>query len=289
MQTRALETLVQISKVQSFSDAADLQVMTLSALSMQMKALEAELGVNLFDRSFRPPRLTPIGRQIAEQAQRVIVQAQILTNLTVPDDSLAGHFRMGFIQSASVRLLPQFIQRIKTEASSASFQYQSGLSEHLTELVLNNQLDAAVVTQVERASDDLRYDVIALEELALVVPESEAKTEIADLPEVLTFIHFMPSTGIGRLISKRQETLTRKPVKVLVLDSIEAALECVRLGLGYTILPLPDIHRYRDEQVFIHPPGPSRITRNLSLATRRDVQTDRWRSRLLELSLSCYK
>ena len=53
MQTRSLVTLVRISQVQFFSKAAELEGMTLSALSMQMKALEAEFGVNLFDRSCR--------------------------------------------------------------------------------------------------------------------------------------------------------------------------------------------------------------------------------------------
>jgi len=285
MQTRSLETLVRISKVQSFSVAAELQGMTLSALSMQMKALEVEFGLELFDRSCRPPRLTPVGRQIAEQAENVIAQAQLLQNLTIPNDSLVGHFRVGFIQSASVRILPKFIQRARVETPQGSFQYLTGLSEHLADLVLNNQIDAAVVTQVEGLSDDLRYDVIARENLALVVPTTRAKTPIAELPDTLPFIHFMPSTGIGRLIAKHQETLTRKPANILVLDSIEAAMECVKFGLGYTILPLPDIKRYRDEHVFIHPPGSSRIDRSLSFVTRRDAQTARWRSQILALCL----
>jgi len=283
MQIRSLETLVRISKVRSFSAAADLQGMTLSALSMQMKALETEFGLELFDRSSRPPRLTPVGRQFAKQAEKVIVQAQELQNLTVPNDSLIGHFHVGFIQSASVRILPNFIRDARANAPRATFEYQSGLSENLTEFVLNNQLDAAVVTQVEEVSDDLHYDVVGLEDLALVVPATHADVPIAKMSDTLTFIHFMPSTGIGKLIAKRQETLKRKPTNVLVLDSIETAVECVKLGLGYTILPLPDVKRYRNEQVFIHPPGPSRIGRSLSLVTRKDTLTDRWRSRLLAL------
>lgn len=283
MQTRALETLVRISQVESFTEAAELQGMTLSALSMQMKALETEFGVELFDRSCRPPRLTPIGRIIAKQSQSVIAQTQILQDLTRPSDTLTGHFNLGFIQSAGVRVLPEFILRANIDASRASFQYVSGLSEHLTDLVGNSQLDAAVVTQVDGLSEDLHYDVIALEELALVVPQTHSDVPIDELPERLTFIHFMPSTGIGKLIAKRQRTLKRKPTNVLVLDSIESAVECTKLGLGYTILPLPDVKRYRDETVFIHPPGPSRIDRSLSLVTRRDAQTDRWRTQLLKL------
>lgn len=286
MQLRSLETLARIAQVSSFSIAADLQAMTLSAVSMQMKTLEAELGVSLFDRACRPPRLTPIGRKIADQARLVIAEAQLLKNLTIPEDCLVGHFRLGFTQTAGVRILPKFIQRANSAASKASFQFMSGLSEHLAERVLTGQLDAAVLTQVDEGSTDLHFDVIASEDLVLVVPTAQAAVSTADLPNTLTFIHFMPSTGIGRLISKGLETLSRQPAKVLVLDSIEAAIECVKLGLGYTILPLPDVERYQNAQVFIHPPDTENLSRSLSLATRKDSQTDLWRSQLLNICLN---
>ena len=81
MNIRALETLVQISQVQSFSTAAEIRNMTLSAVSMQMKALEAELDVELFDRQSRPPRLTPLGRQVAVQARAILSERDGLTML----------------------------------------------------------------------------------------------------------------------------------------------------------------------------------------------------------------
>ena len=74
MQTRALKNLVKISQVESFLQASDQLNMTLPALSMQMKALETELDVALFDRSVRPPRLTAIGRLVVEKARGIISQ-----------------------------------------------------------------------------------------------------------------------------------------------------------------------------------------------------------------------
>ena len=53
MNLTALKSLVRIDQVSSFSKAAELENMTLSALSMQMKTLESQLGVALFDRAFR--------------------------------------------------------------------------------------------------------------------------------------------------------------------------------------------------------------------------------------------
>lgn len=283
MQTRSLETLIRIAQVQSFSQAAELQHMTLSALSMQMKALEAELGVALFDRSFRPPKLTPLGHQVAQQARVVVGQAEALQNLCLSKDRLVGRFRLGFIQSASVRILPSFIELVQRETPNATFLYTTGLSEALVEQVTNSQLDAAIVTLVENTGDDLRYDEIVSEDLALAVPAAFADTDIALLPQQLTFIHFMPTTGIGRLIAAQLQTLPRKPKQTLVLDGIESALECVKRGIGYTILPLPDIERHRDAKIFVHTAGSSKLKRKLALATRKDVQSDLWRDKLLGL------
>lgn len=283
MQTRSLETLLRIAQVQSFSRAADLQNMTLSALSMQMKALEAELGVELFDRSFRPPKLSPIGHLVAEHAQGVVAQAEALQNLCLPKDTLVGHFRLGFVQSASVRLLPPLIKIAQRDAPNATFAYSTGLSEALVGQVANSQIDAAIVTYVDNLGDALCYNEITSEDLVLVVPAAFARTDILALPEQLTFIHFMPTTGIGRLIAARLKSLLRPPRQTLVLDGIEAALECVKHGIGYTILPLPDVERHMDAKLFVHPTGSSELKRKLALATRADTQTDLWRARLLAL------
>ena len=69
MQTRSLRSLIKISQTGSFLRAAEQLHVTLSALSMQMKTLEAELGVGLFDRTVRPPRLTPMGRAVVVRAK----------------------------------------------------------------------------------------------------------------------------------------------------------------------------------------------------------------------------
>ena len=62
MQTLPLKTLLKIKQVQSFAMTAEHLNMTLSAVSMQMKTLEQQLGVSLFDRQFRPPQTDSNGR-----------------------------------------------------------------------------------------------------------------------------------------------------------------------------------------------------------------------------------
>lgn len=250
MQTRSLRTLVRVSKVGSFAKAAEQLNMTLSALSMQMKALEAELGVDLFDRTVRPPRLTPIGRTIVEAATPLLQREDKLLGLCRPTDTLVGHFRIGFVTSAAVRLLPDFLKNAKREAPQATFAFETGLSKVLQEKVVNGQLDAALVTDADGVPDALSELVLREESFVFAAHETLLKDGLTGLLREHPFFHFMPDTGIGKLIAGEMLKYKRpKGAETIVLDNLEAIMECVSAGLGFTLLPAPDVVRYRSADV----------------------------------------
>lgn len=270
MQTRSLRTLARVSKVGSFAKAAEQLNMTLSALSMQMKALEAELGVDLFDRSVRPPRLTPIGRTIVEAATPLLQHEDRLLDLCRPTDTLVGHFRIGFVTSAAVRLLPDFLKNAKRIAPQATFAFETGLSKVLQEKVVNGQLDAALVTDADGVPDTLSELVLREEPFVFAAHEGILEDGLAGLLREHPFFHFMPNTGIGKLIAGEMLKHDRpKGSETIVLDNLEAIMECVSAGLGFTLLPTPDVVRYRSAQVkSIRLPQAS--ARKLVLATARE-------------------
>ncbi|SOH94960.1 DNA-binding transcriptional regulator, LysR family [Monaibacterium marinum] len=285
MNLRALETLVQILTVPSFSAVAQIRNMTLSAVSMQMKALEAELGVELFDRQSRPPRLTPLGRQVALQSRGILEARDTVTTLCQRGEKLVGQFLIGFIQTASVRILPGFLEAARREAAGASFQFSAGLSETLSDFVAEGRLDAAVVTQVDPMPAHLCVQRLATEEMVMALPATHADADQVQLEAQLPFIRFRPSTGIGRLISASLSQVSAQPQQI-ILDSIEGTLECVKRGLGYTVLPRPDVERYCDAQMVIRTVSDLYPSRDLVLVTRNDRQSDGWRDALFSLMVT---
>lgn len=270
MQTRALRHLVKVSRVGSFLQASRQLNMTLSALSMQMKALEVELDVALFDRSVRPPSLTAMGRMVVEKAADIISREDALIELCSINDQLVGKFRIGFVTSTSARLLPDFLVNSQSGLPRAEFEFETGLSAVLQEKVRNGTLDAAVVTDAEVDPQGMVQVVLRDEPFAFVAHKSIAGRGLDHMIATHTFFHFMPRTGIGKLIAKAMAQID-PPLSAgtVMLDNIEAIMGCVKNGSGYTLLPVPDVQRYSNAEL-VEFAAPNDVRRSLILVTRSD-------------------
>ena len=283
MQTRALLSLVTIAQVRSFSATADQLGMTLSTLSMQMKTLEEQLGTALFDRSVRPPQLTPVGRAVAEEARALLSHEDRLRALCRPSDALTGHIRIGFVTTAAVRLLPGFLLAAQSRAPLATFDFETGLSAALQERVLAGQLDAAIVTDATGLPEQLSARLLREEPFAYAAHRDLMANGLDGLLKTSSFFHFMPDTGIGKLIAGAMRHQARtEGARTVVLDNLEAIMGCVAAGMGFTLLPVPDVARYRTPEVTTLA-GPAGLRRKLVLVTLRDGPLSRHAASLARL------
>ncbi|MGI9364686.1 MAG: LysR family transcriptional regulator [Rhizobiaceae bacterium] len=286
MQTQNLRTLLKIAQVNSFALAAEHLNMTLSAVSMQMKSLEDQLDVSLFDRKFRPPKLTPLGLAVAEKAQAVIAAEKKLLGVCHSRDRLVGRFRVGFVSTASARLLPGFLSAALRKAPEARFDFETGLSEQLEDKVLAGQLDAAVVTVSGRTDDRLKTEILVEEPLVFAAPKSLAPLGLKAMMLVAPFLHFMPSTGIGKLIAEEMNRSGDGMLhSKLVLDNVETIIECVKSGVGFTLLPKPDIERLGDDEVVMIELDGEGLYRQIALVTLPDGPTATSSEQLMNLLL----
>ncbi|WGH78628.1 LysR family transcriptional regulator [Jannaschia ovalis] len=268
MNNRDLLTLRAIARHGSFRDAAERTNQTLSAVSMQMKALEGALGATLFDRATRPPRLTALGRAVAEAAAEVTGAEARLRALAAPEAAPAGRFRLGLTASAGPRLLPGFLRHAAAALPHARFTFHTGLSEGLESAVADGGLDAAIVTATGIPSGALRHRVLARDPLAVARPEGLAP----DAP----FLQFTPETGLGRVVAaelRDHPELAARPA--LTLDHIPAILACLDAGLGATILAASDLGDRPSRRLARH--------RALVLVTRAGGPLDTAGDRLADL------
>ncbi|MBY8976483.1 LysR family transcriptional regulator [Rhodobacteraceae bacterium NNCM2] len=262
MQTRTLDTLVTIARTGSFQKAAAELHMTLSAVSMQMKTLEATLGVPLFDRSTRPPQLTPLGRQVERAAREVLAAEARMNDLCAAEGTLKGIYHIGFVPTASVRLAPSMLLAARRAFPAARFEMTTGLSDDLIHRVEAGELDAAVVTAQANIPGAI---VLREEEIVWALPLSHSEMTVEECLADLPFIQFTPGTGIGILIEEHLNRAAQRPAEQILVDSVEAVMECVRAGIGFTALPLPDVNRYGDGMVASRSLSDPPLMRELSL------------------------
>lgn len=268
MHIRALRTLVTIAKLGAFTATADQLRMTPSAVSMQMKTLESDLGVKLFARDFRPPMLTPLGRQVAERASELLAAEEQLLELCRGKDDLAGLFRIGFVATASVRLLPGFLDKVAESAPGAQFNVVVDVSETLERKVASGLMDAAIITAPSSPSPTLQYEVLREEHLVFAIPRAEKLPSRNAAVESLPFLQFTPDTGIGILIARHMaEHADIQPPHRMVLNNVEAIMQCVNRGIGYTLLPEPDVQLYADQSMVEIKQPATKLTRQLALVT----------------------
>ena len=153
MSIRHLRTLLAIAERGSFAAAARDVHLTESAVSMQMKALEAELGVSLFDRTTRPPALTDAARALVPQAADLIAGYERLARRETDDGLVQGHLRLGAVPSVITGILPGAIAALRRRHPGVHVEIAMALSAELVERVERRALDAAIVSELGRVPD----------------------------------------------------------------------------------------------------------------------------------------
>lgn len=267
MNLRHLETLLAIAETGSFAAAADRVGVTQSAVSMQMRALEQVLAVELFDRARRPPVLSERGRALLGPAREVLRAAEDLT-AAASGATLRGRLRLGVIPTAATGLVPDALTLLAARAPDLQIRVESGLSVDLIRRVSQGVLDAAMVTETGRPERGLLVRPILEEPLLVVAPLAAAGPPARVLLRSLPFVRFNRRTGVGRVIDA---TLRRDRIAVtetMELDSIEAILAMVGRGLGVAVAPAGSVVGPVAATVHALPFGEPPVLRRVGLLER---------------------
>ncbi len=268
MNFRALETFVAVHDGESFIDAARRLGLTQSAVSMQIKSLETELGVELFDRRVRPPVMTPAAMAIVNPAREVLSLVQSIRERVKHSPTLSGRLALGVIQTASVSLLPDCLSLVSRRYPGIQVTVETGLSALLLERVKTGVLDAAVITQPPEIPPDLRCEVLIRERLALISAADGAGSVSLATIQNYPFIRFVRRIGVGQIIDRY---LTRKglhPDEYMELDSVEGILAMVERGLGVAIVPERAVSEAHRQRIVVSPMDDADAVRDVSLIFR---------------------
>lgn len=146
MELRQLSYFTTIVNEGNISQAAKKLNISQPPLSHQMKLLEEELGVTLFERGSRHIRLTPAGKTFYDRALAILDLSQAArTELTAQKQEIQGVVRLGIISSAVEFVTRHYLAPFRQSYPKALFELHESNSYHLLDLLHSNQIDLAVI------------------------------------------------------------------------------------------------------------------------------------------------
>jgi LysR family hydrogen peroxide-inducible transcriptional activator len=181
---RQLRYFEAAARLGHFGQAAEECAVTQPALSMQIKELEETLGASLFERRPGETALTPLGREIAEQASKILLAANDLTAIAKHRTKiLSGSLSLGIIPTLAPYILPQLLKYLSKHYPALKLELREAQTKAMLGELSRGELDL-VMAAIPNDIPDLIEEHLFDDRFLLAVASDEAKRARID-PESL--------------------------------------------------------------------------------------------------------
>src|SRR5690554_6938252 len=142
-----LRYLVALARERHFGRAAEKSHVSQPTLSVAIKKLEEELGVQLFERSAVEVKITAVGQRIVTQAEKVLMEAAQIPELAAAGKNpLTGPLKVGVIYTIGPYLLPRLIPLMRDRAPNMPLMIREGFTTRLVEALKRGELDVVILS-----------------------------------------------------------------------------------------------------------------------------------------------
>ncbi len=245
MENFRLKVFRAVAEAMSFRKAAEALHLSQPAVSQQIRALEEEAGVQLFDRAGGNGRgsqvaLTEAGTillQYAHRAAALIAEAE--KKIAELNLEVSGELKLGASTTVAQYLLPRILGSFLKQYPHVRLSMVSGNTEEIAEAVAEGRVAFGMI-EGPPMRRDLKTEPMAPDELVLIVNPMHEWTQ-RRTPVPLSELHTVPllmrerGSGSRRVVERALKTIgvTQKTLNVVMeLDSTEAILSGVEAGLG---------------------------------------------------------
>ncbi|WP_171209861.1 MULTISPECIES: LysR family transcriptional regulator [unclassified Ruegeria] len=268
MTIRQLRTLVAIADTRTFGEAANVIHVTHAAISQQMQALEAQLDIELFDRSTRTPKLTPAAHLIVAKARTLVDAYDNLVPSALEDGGLKGIITLGTLRTTLTGLTPKAMAALKSKWPEIGLHIRPGLTGALLTEIERGGLDAAIVVKPNLMPAGLTFRELAQEPMQLIASIDETEVDPVVLLKSRPFIRYDRNAVAGTLIDNWLLSKRIQVAETMELDSPEAIVSMVHARLGVSIVPDLAVKPFDAVPVMRIGLGPGAPIRTLGLVYR---------------------
>jgi len=243
MELRQLRYFLTVADELHFGKAAERLHITQPPLTVAVKGLERELGVQLFDRTTRRVTLTPAGEAFRDRVSAAVADLDSAAG-DVADVAAgkSGRINVGFVSSASYTTVPEAIRTFRQHRPRVDLVLNPLTSGEQIEQLLDGDLDVGLVRDPGDVPG-LHLELLSTEDLVVVLPEThplagQKEVRAQDLegePMILFPYRLMP--GFVSRVLRLFEPLAVPPAVVQQAIHQETVLGLVAAGLGISVLP----------------------------------------------------
>jgi DNA-binding transcriptional LysR family regulator len=279
MDLQRLERFVVLAKERNYTRAAEQLNIPQSHLSKQIKQLEKELGVELFNRT-RPLELTASGTVFLEKIERILAEVkQAKVSAQRASRGEIGRLTVGINTSISNSLLPDILQVFRRQFPDVELVLQELLVKESHQKLQESEIDVDFenVYNLQDIDDQhiLMYEVIRQEPLVMVLPETHRLTHLSQVrlkdldeePFVLPSRDLVP--GLHNII---RSVCEQAGVRLKVAQEatwMSTVLSLIAGGVGVSLLPANAMNLRRTGVVYREIQGQSPVFQ-MAIVWRRD-------------------
>jgi LysR family transcriptional regulator, transcriptional activator of the cysJI operon len=298
----SLKVFRTVAEHLSFRKAAELLFLTQPAVTLQIKALEEELGIRLFDRAAGKVSLTKQGVILlchAQQLARIALEA--VQELSANEVQLSGTFALGVSTTIAQYVLPRLLTIFLAEHPRLQLSVHSANTDAIVRLLLDSKVSVGLIAGPARQRG-IRAEPFMEDELVLIAPRDfEFERVSHGQLTASTLLLREPGSGSRRVV---EAALSKAHLKlnlfknVIELDSAEAIKSAAEAGLGLGFVSRCAIHKELELQslklvevdgvriirhysvVFLTGPGPTGAAgafRTFALDRARHISKPPWK------------
>ena len=298
MELRHLRYFVAVAEEEHITRAAARLSMQQPPLSQQIKALEEELGVSLFNRVGKRIQLNGAGKLFLSDAREILTQADnAMQRVRRFDLGEEGRMRVGYTSSAALHeLTPGIIRAFRAAHPLISLEIEEGAAHDLLCALEEERIDAAFVRSSVDQYATLECITLDREKMVVAIPTQHRLASQPQLGLGLAALKDEPfilyrqvnGSGIKEMLLKLCREAGFEPHAVQEVHRMMAAIQLVAAGLGISVVP-KSLDTIQPKSVVYRPfDPPDSVTVPLNLAFRRNVDAQAIK-RFLSLSNSLAK
>lgn len=241
MELKNLESFIQVAELGSFTKAAKRLGYTQSTVSFQIRQLEEELGVPLFERFHHTVKLTAKGRSVQRLAHEMLQAAEDMKRTAGESRSLKGTIRAAMAASLCTQLFCHDFTSFRQRYPDISLTVTTGTTEEMFRMLNQNEVDLVYTLDnhiydrnyITASEEEVSVHFVASSESPLAVKKQVSAEELISCPAILT----EKNVSYRKLLDEYLASHSLELLPYLEIGDTSLICSMVEAGMGISFLP----------------------------------------------------